>query len=394
MIMVSKQRNTYADWSSEIGLLENKTITKQSLNNRITLETECFIREIVSHQLSERTKPLQTKKVKGVLKYFNNVMIDDSTTIHLPDELAEVFPGNVTRGKRRALAKIHAMYNLTQNNFPFLNIHDYSNNDQSLSAAVLPYLNRGDLCIRDLGFLTLDVVGEMIKKDVSYLSRKSFSTKIYDSKTGTEINLVKELRKHKFIDKEVLIGQKHQLKVRLIAHKMPDSKANERIRKAKENPDKRANHSLEYYKLLAFNIYITNISLVQCSIENLLSLYKLRWNIEIIFKSWKSCFSLEKLIHHQCTNAIRVKCIIYLMLLYIYMFQVVWLKYCESKIKTENPKVELSLLKMANFFRKHFTEIIGNYFERNLMQQIKVHCCYDDRQDRDNARKLILKFAA
>jgi hypothetical protein len=57
--------------------------------------------------------------MKGVLKYFNNVMIDDSTTLHLPDELAKEFPGNVSRGIKKAQAKIHAMYNVTENNFPF-----------------------------------------------------------------------------------------------------------------------------------------------------------------------------------------------------------------------------------------------------------------------------------
>lgn len=76
-------------------------------------------------------------------------MIEDSTTIHLPDSLAEVFPGNVSRGKKKSLAKIHALYNLTQSNFSFLHIHDFSKNDQSLSRDSLPYLQTGDLCIRD-----------------------------------------------------------------------------------------------------------------------------------------------------------------------------------------------------------------------------------------------------
>ena len=103
-------------------------------------------------------KFLSTKHSKGILKYFKNVIIDDSTTISLPDELVNEFPGNVVNGKRRSQAKIHAMHNLTQNNFLFFHIHSFANNDQSLAGDVLPFLKKGNLILRDLGFLVLDVV--------------------------------------------------------------------------------------------------------------------------------------------------------------------------------------------------------------------------------------------
>ena len=394
MIMVSNQRNTYLDWATEIGLLENKTIAKQSLYERMSPETECFINTILEEQLSEKIKPVQTKKIKGVLKNFKDVFIDDSTTLHLPDALAKIFPGNVSGGKKKALAKIHALHNLTQNNFPFLHIHNFSNNDQSLSANILPYLQKGDLCLRDLGFLVLDVLGDLIEQGVNCISRKNYQTKVYDIKTGAEIDLAKHLRKRKFFDKEVLIGKKEQLKVRLTALRMPDAQANERRRKARTDRDKRLNHSPVYYELLGYSIYLTNVSQEICDAETISHLYKLRWNIEIIFKSWKSCFSLEKIIHRQCTNVIRVKCIIYLMLLYICLFHIVWWRYCEKEIKNEESKIQLSILKMANFFRQHFIELITQKSDKNLIKQMKIHCAYDKRKDRDNAKQFQFKLAA
>ncbi len=139
------------------------------------------------------------------------------------------------------------------------------------------------------------------------------------------------LRKKKFIDKQVLLSAKHQVKVRLIALAIPDEQAAERRRKARTDRDRRLNHSEGYYELLGNSIYITNTSPEQCNAEKIFLLYKLRWRIEIIFKNRKSCFSLEKTIHHQCKNAIRFNCIIYLMLLYIFLFHVVWWNQCESK---------------------------------------------------------------
>lgn len=389
LLMVSKQRNTYSDWATEIGLLERETITKQSLNERMTPQTELFIKQVVEHQLSKKVSPLKTKKLKGVLKNFNNVFIDDSTTLHLPDELVSTFPGNFSRGEKKALAKIHALYNLTKNEFAFLNIHSFSNNDQSLSANILPYLQKGDLCLRDLGFLVLNVLEKLIKKGVYCISRKKYQAKIYDLKTGFEIDLMKELKKKKFYDREVLIGKEQQLKIRLIAIPIPLAQANERRRRASRDRDKRLNHSKDYYQSLGYSIYLSNIPKQICDSKEIFQLYKLRWNIEMIFKSWKSCFCLEKLIHRRCTNEIRVKCIIYLMLLYIYLFHVIW-RHCENEHK--HMESELSLLKMATFFRKYFSELLHS--NENIYQQIKTHCTYDKRKDRENAREKLFKLTA
>lgn len=138
MIIISKQRNTYQDWATEIGLLENKTITKQSLHERMNSQTEYLIKKVMEQQLGEKIQYLQTQKTKGVLKNFNNVMIDDSTTLRLPDELATEFPGNVSKGEQKSQAKIHAMYNLTQDYFPFFHIHSFVNNDRAFLPTFYP----------------------------------------------------------------------------------------------------------------------------------------------------------------------------------------------------------------------------------------------------------------
>jgi hypothetical protein len=115
MIMVSRHRNTYSDWATEIGFLENCTITKQSLFERMNDETENFVKAVVERQLAEKVQQREIKKMERELRFFNNVMIDDSTMIHL----SEYYPGNVSRGKKKSQAKIHAMYNIDRKQFPF-----------------------------------------------------------------------------------------------------------------------------------------------------------------------------------------------------------------------------------------------------------------------------------
>ena len=394
LLMVSKQRNTYEDWATEIGLIEGRNFSKQALNERMRPQTELFVKQVVGETISKQVQLKTSKRVKGVLRHFGNVMIDDSTTISLPEALAGTFPGNVSKGVQKAQAEIHAMYNMIENNFTFLQVHSFSNNDQGLSPNVIPYLKEGDLCLRDLGFTILEVISEFIDKGIYFIARKGYTTNVYDVDTKKELNLLKELRKNNFIDKPVLVGKNKKIKLRLVAIAVPAEQAAIRRRKAKADRDRRLNHSPEYYELLGYSIYITNVTTDQCNAEEIFQLYKLRWRIEIIFKSWKSCFSIEKIIHYQCTNAIRVKCIIYLMLLYIYLFHVVWWKYCEDKIKTGSEQVELSILKLANFFKNHFTQIITSKSDQQIIKQILKHCCYDKRNDRVNAKQFQLKMAA
>ena len=183
MMMVSKHSNTYSDWATEVGILEGRTFTKQALHERMRPQTELFIRQTVEKIISTQMPQPAGRNLQGVMKHFNSIKIDDSTTIALPAALRNEFPGNVSKGERKAQAKIHAMYNLTENNFPFLNVYSFSNNDQSLSSTVLPYLNEGDLCIRDLGFTVLDVISAFNQSGIYFIARKSFSSKVYDTQT-------------------------------------------------------------------------------------------------------------------------------------------------------------------------------------------------------------------
>jgi len=394
MLMASKARNTYSDWATEIGLLTGQCISKQALCERLLdPSAEKYIKKVLEGTIDKQIVYKPSQKASGTLKHFNNIYIDDSTTISLPDELSNEFPGSVTKGKKKAQAKIHALFNLTCNSFAFLNIHSFANNDQSLSSNVLPYLQKGDLILRDLGFTTLNVLGAFIEKAIFFISRKLYSINLYEPETGALIDLLRLLRKKKFLDKQVIVGKEHQIKLRLIAVRVPAQKAESRIRKAKKDRDKRLNHSPEYYALLRYNIFLTNIPESICNTDQIYQIYRWRWQIEIIFKSWKSYFSLEKLIHWQCRNATRVKCTIYLMLLYIIMFHVVWWYECNSKISNSQINEQVSLLKLANFFRNHFYEIVTSS-NKVILAQIIAHCKYENRQDRENARLSYSKFAA
>lgn len=387
MMMVSKKKNTYESWSQEVSLLSGLTISRQAIEERMRPETTTMLRLALEDEFK---KSLKTRSTNLVSRKFKHIRLEDSTTINLPEELSVAFPGNVSKGKKKSQAKIHALYDFTENAFDFMNIHSFTQNDQSLSMNSLEYLNQGDLLLRDMGFLVLDAIDKINTKGAYFISPKNYQTNIYDPETKQKIDLIKALAKPGFFDKEVLTGKKH-VKTRLVILPLPAKIQEEKKRKARRDRDKRLNHKKEYYELLGYSIFITNIPQTICSAEEISKIYGLRWQIEIVFKSWKSGFSLEKLTPSKCKNQDRIYSMIYLWLIFILLFHTVWINHNQQYLKK---KANLSLLKLAKFFSDFFPLILIENNERKLRQLMLLKCRYDKRKDRMNLMQKYEKIVA
>lgn len=108
--------------------------------------------------------------------------------------------------------------------------------------------------------------------------------------------LAKKMKKQhiSYIDKWVRIGTKKPLKTRIIITLAPEKVKQERIRKANKQNKSYGNQTSEVYRLYAgFNIFITNIEQDVLSADQVMKLYRVRWQIELVFKTWKSYYKLN-----------------------------------------------------------------------------------------------------
>jgi IS4 transposase len=382
MIMVSKKKNTYESWSQEISLLSGSIVSRQAVEERMRPETTTLLKLTLKEMLKVR---LKTKSLQQASKKFKHIKLEDSTVINLPEELSLTFPGNVSNGKKKSQAKIHALYDFTENEFDYMNVHSFAQNDQSLSNDSIAYLEKGDLLLRDMGFLVLDALDNIQATGASFISPKPFKINVYNAVSKEKIDLSKTLLKNGSFDQQVLISKKH-IPMRLIVIPLPADLAQEKRRKAKNDRDKRTNHSKEYYQLLGYSILLTNIPQSKCSAEEISKLYNLRWQIEIVFKSWKTGFSLEKLTPTKCINPNRIYCMIYLWLMYILLFHTFWINYNNTYLHKD---ANLSIIKLARFFSDNFMLILSNGDNTKIRALMHLKCRYDTRKDRIN---LIQKF--
>jgi len=98
------------------------------------------------------------------------------------------------------------------------------------------------------------------------------------------------------LEKEVYIGKDEKLPVRLIIELMPDEVFNTRMLKInKYNKKKGYKTSKNFSNRARFNLFISNIPLKIIDGEAIAKIYKIRWQIELVFKIWKSIFGLDNI---------------------------------------------------------------------------------------------------
>ncbi len=153
--------------------------------------------------------------------------------------------------------------------------------------------------------------------------------------------------------------------------------------------DARLNHSPAYYQWLRFNVYITTVDKKTWTNKEVYEAYKVRWQIEIIFKSWKSGFNLQHILHEGCRNEDRVRVSIFLMLFFICLFmKKIYVQY--RKIIEIKHGRRISILKLSLYLSNNIKDIVA-IPDKELAELIRSHCCYDKRSDRINMTDLFQK---
>ncbi len=114
---------------------------------------------------------------------------------------------------------------------------------------------------------------------------------------------------------DVLVGSKKKLPMRLVAKKMNPEIGKKRIEEARKDRHSKSNHSAQYYKLLAYEIYLTNVKADMLDTNKIAKLYGLRWHIEILFKSWKSFDNFKTVLKERRMKVERLKFSVYAILI-------------------------------------------------------------------------------
>ncbi|EJS69876.1 transposase for insertion sequence element IS231E [Bacillus cereus BAG2X1-1] len=112
------------------------------------------------------------------LTHFQLLRILDATIFQVPKHLAIVYPGSGGCAQTAGI-KIQLEYDLHNGQFLNFQVEPGKNNDKTFGTKCLATLRPGDLCIRDLGYYSLDDLDQMDQREVYYISRLKLNSMVY-----------------------------------------------------------------------------------------------------------------------------------------------------------------------------------------------------------------------
>lgn len=363
-----------------LSLLGGCVLSKQAVSKRLLRQGSRLLEHALLLLLSRQFQPPWI--ASATLKGFQRVLLQDSTLVRLPAQLAKLFPGpqNQHSGPTAQL-RIQAVFDLLSGRYLHFGCSGFIRNDQRAAVDVLALLQPGDLVIRDLGYFVLQVFEQIRSQGASFLSRLRLDTAVLDPHTRKPIDLLRELRSYGRLDRPVLLGAQAQVACRLVALPVPPEVAAQRRRLARANRDRRLNPSSKRLALLGWQIFVTNASAQQLNPKQIAQVYRLRWHIETLFKAWKSHFHL--CVIPQNASAAQVQVLVYARLIYILLFQTVFFPALQWGAWQDSHKL-LSFLKTAKLFAHHQAILWAELFRRidqNLLQAaFWKHGAYEQRR--------------
>src|SRR6202034_2385683 len=176
---------------------------------------------------------------------------------------------------------------------------------------IIKHIKPGSLVIRDLGYLSINCL-RRIAKNAFYISRLSITTHVYLNKDDHEpLDVPKYLKKlaeekNDLSNISIYIGKEERFETRLVTEKVPESVAKQRTEKFKKCRKKIP--SPDYIEWSGYSISITNIPVIMLTVKMIIEIYKIRWQIELVFKNLKSNIEIDII---EGTNSNRVESLIY-----------------------------------------------------------------------------------
>ena len=321
-------------------------ITKQGIQKRLTPATIQFF-----EKMFECAKTTFQNKIPiplELLTQFTAVELVDSSGIALPDSLADEFPGAGGDGPKAAM-KLQTVWEVLRGNLSAVVRQTGRQPDQRFEGH-LEHIAPGVLFLCDLGYFVLTSLRDIAAGDAYFVSRLNTKCTLYDPTTQEKLDLLAHLRQSPDdqVELNLLVGLKVKLACRVLVVRLPPDVVEERRRKAKANAHRKGRTlSAEKLAWLAWSVYITNVPATMLTLHQAILIYTLRWQIELLFRLWKSEGQLNRVAGHLRE---RVLCEIYAKLIGMVVFH-----YLTAPVRWAER--ELSPVKALQTLRRHVIDI-------------------------------------
>lgn len=275
----------------------DRSISKQGLNERFNAHGVGFLQQILSQLL---TSTFTSSGLINNKSPFKECLVRDSTRFGLPQKYASKYKGHGGATKTESMISIQYELDLLSGRQVDLQLTSGCRNDQQDTKESSVDIAKDTLLIRDLGYITSPCLKAVVKQKAYFLNRLPSQMNIYTVGDNEEIDLervYKKMKRHNLtcVQLDVLAGKEAAIPCRTIIHLTDQKTAQHRIKKTTKNTMSIKCNVSEKQKLRSkLDIYMTNTTPQMIKAANVKQVYSLRWQIELIFKSWKSIVHVNK----------------------------------------------------------------------------------------------------
>jgi putative transposase len=272
--------------------MTGESITSSAFQKRFTSQAAEFFRDVLGSVMSaSRAGP--SSKMGRKLERFKAVLALDTTVLKLHRRLAKHFRGFKSQGTE-AMAKVHVVHNLGRHDLERMALTSGRVGDRR-RVVTGPQL-RGTLSLFDLGYFSYDLLRRIKRSGGSFLCRllPGINPLVLKVRRGHGARIPAEgvrlegLRMEDgVLDVDALFGVGRNARV----YRLVGIWDVERER---------------------WSLYVTNLPPGEYAPEELLQLYRLRWEVELLFKELRSAYRLDEIPTRKPATA---RCLIYAALL-------------------------------------------------------------------------------
>src|SRR5215813_194909 len=292
----SDATTTLAQLAAKVTQLDEQVaVSPEAIHQRMNQRALAFLQDMLRQALA-KVQAVEHVCHDGLFTDFPKVYLADSTGFALPDSLHEFFPGS-GGSAATAGAKIQAVWDYKNSVFGHFALTPWNLPDQKYVDTVVALAHKGVLFLFDLGYFKIKAFACIAAAGAYFLSRLNHQTTLLHTASGQvhPLALASWLTTVAGDSTEhaIFLGATERVACRLVAYRMPEGIINERRRLAKKKAKKKGyTPSKAPLALLAWNLFITNVPHTIWQTATIRQVYPIRWQVELIFKSWKSYLHL------------------------------------------------------------------------------------------------------
>ena len=365
----SQASTSLPDITADLSQHFSVEISKEGLHKRFTPQAVAFLKAMIASQLSRQ---LSNQTDRTLNNQFKAINIKDSSKFVLPSTCLDRYPGFGNFGQTQGVMNIQYEYDLLSGDWKTLELTTIQNNDQQDSNQSINSIAEDELYIRDLGYVTPTYLNAVIERKAFFINRLPPQAIVYSmtNHKNTEIDWLKIDRQFRRVgmtalDLDVLVYKEHQIPCRMVVERVDDQQYRERIKQAEQSAKRHGVGLTQQRRITCrYNVFITNVTRQNLPKEKIRKTYYLRWQIELIFKTWKTTVQINKL---KKVKRERLECHLLAKLLWTLLN---WrlLQCCNKHIRPKSPGVGVSLLK---FFKRCM--MFSQTLRLVLLRKLPIH---------------------